>query len=131
MARVTLKDASGRPLVVQQGESCDVIVSFVDMTGAAIAKAALASLTATLFDEEQEAIINSRDGQNVLDANQGTVTTGGVLTLRLQPADSPIVGSIAVGDTERHVLRLTWTWSDGVATRTGIAEWAILVERLA
>ena len=131
MARLDLKDASGKALVVQQGEDCDVVVSFADMTGAAILKAALATLTATLFDETTSTTINSRSAQSVLDANGGTVTSGGVLTLRLGPLDNVIVGSVAVGDVERHVLRLAWTWSDGVQTRTGIEERVVSVERLA
>ena len=131
MARLDLKDAAGKALVVQQGEDCDVVVSFTDMAGAAILKAALATLTATLFDESTSTTINSRSAQSVLDANGGTVTSGGVLTLRLGPLGNVIVGSVAVGDVERHVLRLTWTWSDGVQNRTGIEERVISVERLA
>ena len=131
MTRLDLKDAAGKALVVQQGESCDVVVSFVDMAGAAIVKAAIATLTATLFDESTSTTINSRSAQTILDANGGTVTTSGVLTLRLGPLDAVIVGSVDVGDIEQHVLRITWTWSDGVQTRTGIEERVISVERLA
>ncbi len=128
-----LRDAAGKAVRVQQGESCDVVVTFKDMTGAAIAKASLLSLVATLYDESTSAIINSRNAVSVLDANGGTVASDGTLTLRLQPADSPIVtaSSVAVGEAETHVLRIDWTWSDGVLTRTGREEWSILVERIA
>lgn len=46
-----LRDAAGKAVRVQQGESCDVVVTFKDMSGAAIAKASLLSLVATLYDE--------------------------------------------------------------------------------
>lgn len=126
-----LLDASGKATPVQAGESCDVVVTFKGMNGVAIAKASLATLTATLFDTTTKAVINSRNAQNVLDANGGAVASDGTLTLRLQAADAVIVGTVEVGDTEEHTLRLTWTWSDGVLTRTGMQEWAILVEQIA
>lgn len=126
-----LRDASGKAVRVQQGESCDVVVTFKDMSGTSIAKASLLSLAATLYDQTTNAIINSRNAVSVLDANGGAVASDGTLTLRLQPADATIVGSIDAGDTETHVLRIDWTWSDGVLTRTGREEWSILVERIA
>lgn len=128
-----LRDAAGKAVRVQQGESCDVVVTFKDMSGAAIAKASLLSLVATLYDESTSEIINSRNATSVLDANGGTVASDGTLTLRLQPADATIVASssVAVGEAETHVLRIDWTWSDGVLTRTGREEWSILVERIA
>lgn len=126
-----LLDSDGHTLTVQQGESCNVIVVFHDNAGAAILKANLASLTATLFDQASAAVINSRSAQNVLDANGGAVATDGTLTLRLGPLDNVIVGTVAVGAIQKHVLRVTWTWSDGVATRTGIEERIIRVEKIA
>lgn len=131
MATQQIKDSSDKVVPVQAGESCNIVATFHDMGGTAIAKAALLSLTATLYDEATSAVINSRNAQSVLDANQGAVASDGALTLRLTPSDAVIAGSVSVGATERHVLRLTWTWSDGVATRTGIDEWVLLVEKIA
>ena len=126
-----LRDASGKTIITQSGEDLDVDFEFTDTRGAAVAKAAILTLTATLFDETTNTLINGRSNQAVIDVNGGTVTSGGVLTLRLGPSDNIIVGGVDVGDTERHVLRVTWTWSDGVQVRTGIRQVGVLVERLA
>lgn len=131
MATQQIKDSSDKVVPVQAGESCNIVATFHDMGGTAIAKAALLSLTATLYDEATSAVINSRNAQSVLDANQGAVASDGALTLRLTPSDSVIMGTVAVGDTETHVLRLTWTWNDGVSVRTGIDEWTLSVEKIA
>lgn len=131
MATQQIKDSSDKVVPVQAGESCNIVATFHDMGGTAIAKAALLSLTATLYDEATSAVINSRNAQSVLDANNGAVASDGTLTLRLTPSDSVIMGTVAVGDTETHVLRLTWTWNDGVSVRTGIDEWTLSVEKIA
>ena len=131
MSATQIKDASNRVVTVQSGESCDVVVTFHDNAGTAIAKASLLTLTATLYEESTADVINTRNAQSVLDANDGTVASNGTLTLRLGPSDAVIVGTVDVGDTERHVLRLTWTWNDGVAVRTGVDEWVLLVEKMA
>lgn len=114
-----LKDSDGAAVTVQEGESCNVVVTFQDLAGATIVKANLITLTATLFDLRSSAAINSRSVQSVLDANGGAVATDGTLTLRLQPADNAIIGNVAAGDVQVHILEFVWTWSDGVLTRTG------------
>ena len=127
MGRLVLLDSDGERVEVEEGESCDVVATFYDTDGSALAKASIATLTATLQDATTNAAINSRDGQDVLDANGGTVTTAGVLTLKLQPADNTNVGS-SKGEVESHYLLLQWTWVDGAAvTRTGRQEYEIFV----
>ena len=131
MTTKQLKDAADKSVNVQAGESADVVATFHGLDGVAIVKASIISLTATLYDQATSAVINSRNAQSVLDANQGAVASDGTLTMRLTPSDAVIVGTVAVGDTEEHVLRLTWTWNDGVSVRTGIDEWTLSVEKMA
>lgn len=120
--------SSGGVLVeVNEAESCNITATFNDITGTAIAKANLATLTCTLTNEADGSVINSRSAQSVLDANGGTVASDGTLTLRMQPADNVIVGTIPAGGSETHKLTLAWTWSDGVLTRTGKEEGLITV----
>ena len=114
-----LRDSAGLAVVVQEGESCNITTTFQDLTGTAIIKANIITLTVTLFDWVTSAAINSRNAQNVLDANNGTVVSDGTLTLRLGPLDNIIVGSPASGTKEIHCCVFKWTWHDGVATRTG------------
>lgn len=133
MATITqLKSATGEAVIVQAGESSDIVATFKDMDGAAIVKANLVSLTATLYDVESDTVINSRDDQNVLDANNGTVATDGTLTLKLGPTDNAIINSrTRVGFTEQHVLLFKWTWNDGVLRTGRSSALGIQVEKLA
>lgn len=134
---IVLKNEDGDIKVVQQGESCNLVGTF-DF-GSAIEKAALATLTITLFNKPTDgdptpSVINSRNAQSVLDANGGTVTAAGVLTMKLDASDNTIIDTtnIAVGEHETHVARLTWTWTDDDGdTRTGIEELEFDVQRVA
>ena len=109
----------GQAVVVQEGESCNLVFTPTDIVGAAILKANLVTLTITVFDLTTSAVVNSRNAQNVIDANNGTVDTAGVLTMRLQPADTVIVGTVADGAKQVRSVQLVWTFNDGVAVRTG------------
>lgn len=142
MAIEQLKDSSDKTVDVQAGEACNVVAEFYGPGDAVVLKASLVTLTVTLYDRTTSAVINSRNAQDVLDANNGLVAntlvthlgsqvTTAVLTLRLGASDSVIVGTVSVGDVQEHVLRLTWTWNDGVEVRPGIKEWIIRVEKMA
>ena len=114
-----LRDADGGTIVVQEGESCNITWTPEDLLGAAILKTNLITLTVTQFDNETAVVINSRNAQSVLDANNGVVSTAGVLTLRLDGSDTISVGTVAAGAKQIHGLEFIWTWNDGVAVRTG------------
>ena len=124
-----LLTAARKAVIVNEGESCNVAIEFQDMYKAAIVKASLLTLAATLYDETTKAIINGRNAQSVLDVNGGTVASNGALTLRLQPLDAVVVGSVDTGEMEAHVLLIEWTYSDGVLTRTGIKDVEIKVRK--
>lgn len=125
-----LVDSDGSPISFDAGESGNVFAAAYNAANPPVqlTKAQLLTLTVTLFDRSTRAVINSRNAQNIIDANGGTVATDGAITFRLQPLDNVMVGS---GDSEEHVTRFTWTWNDGSATRTGIKEYAFRVNKLA
>lgn len=130
--KVRLKDQNDEFLVVQEGESWNLVVTFADLsaTPVTITKANFASLTVTLF--HGSTVINSRLNQSVIDANDGTMTTAGVLTLRMSELDAVLVDdTITVGDEEEHTIRLKWGWNDGVDDRTGVVEYTYGVEKIA
>ena len=126
-----LLDSDGAALVVQAGESMDVVVTFHGMDGVAIVKSNLITVTGSLFNVDTSASINSRNAQSIKDANQATVATDGTLTWRLGPSDAVIVGTLAVGTREKHRARIAATFSDGVLTRTVEEEFEFQVERIA
>lgn len=109
----------GQAVVVQEGESCNLVFTPTDVVGAAIVKANLITLKFTLFDLTTSSVVNSRNDQSVIDANQGAVDTAGVLTMRLGPLDTVIVGTNAAGSKQVRCVQLNWTFNDGVAVRTG------------
>lgn len=73
--------------------------------------AQLTTLTLTQYALQTGTIINSREGQNVLNANNVTVTSGGVLTWIMQPADNAIVN--AALEYEFHIALFEWTYASG------------------
>jgi len=86
----------------------------------------LTTLTFTLYaDDGSNTIINSRTDVNILNANGGTVSAAGVLTLTLAPADNQILNANL--PYERHVVLLEWTWGSGKA---GNAELILSVRNL-
>ena len=127
---IDLVDAAGDVPAVQEGESCNITGTFQNGDDA-VAKASLVTVTLTLYDELTSAVINSRNDQDILDDNGGSITAAGVLTLKLQAADNCVCGSIAAGRTESHIARVKFTWTDGELTRTGIQEFRLHVEKLA
>lgn len=85
------------------------------------------TLTLTLYDVATGTIINNRNHVSIRDANGGTVSIDGLLTLQLDPADTVIV--TPASSQERHIALLEWTWSGG--TKTGRYELEMLVNNLA
>ena len=70
-----------------------------DENAVAIGSALINTLELSFFDLATATIINSRDAQNVLNANNVVVTAGGLLTWTLQPADTAILSAILFGVT--------------------------------
>jgi len=134
MARIQLKDQDGDNLVIQQGESHNMDpITFKDLANPPVQLTAanIVTLTLTLFDAATEAKINSRNAQDVKNANGGTLDTDGTFTMALDPADAAIAsGSLATGGKETKVARYDWTWNDGQA-RTGRVEFIFEVEKVA
>lgn len=95
--------------------------TLVDESGALVGPTVLSALTLTLYDKVTGSIINSRNAQNVKNANNVTVfdtlqmAADGVTTFNLawalQPLDGPIVtDSNAV---ETHIALFQATWAAG------------------
>jgi len=126
----TLTDGLDGVLVIEQAESLDLVFQAVTVsvdgngvrTETVVNPQNLLSLTVTLFNESNNAIINSRNAQDILGANGGSIVSTEV-RLRLQPEDNPVVSiELQRGNFEYHVARFTFTWNDGVLVRTGTKE---------
>lgn len=109
-----MSDSSLTPDVRTVYEQTSAIYTFTlkDMsaTPVVIPAADLRSFTLTLYDVTTGDIINSRDAQNILNANNVTVSAGGVVVYTMQPDDNVIVGAPAANKAESHGLQFRWTW---------------------
>ena len=83
-----------------------------DETGAVIPASALTAITLTLYDLATNAIINNRDGQNVLNANNVTIDNSGNLVWSVQAADHALVRTSG-RPLEKHRAVFEYTWSSG------------------
>jgi len=110
-------------------EATAIITATVrDLDDVGIPAASLDSLVVTLYDDLSDDIINTRDAQDILNANGGTVNSAGGLTLRLDPADTVIVDDAQ--DVETHVALLEWQWTEDSIVYYGKQEIAHKVKNL-
>ena len=100
-----------------------------DETGAAVALADLTTLTLTLRtgDTSLGAVVNSRNAQDVKNANNVTFhATSGLLTWSVQVADMPVPSALGTGGSEHHNAVFIATWSSG----TKAFRWKVLISVL-
>lgn len=87
-------------------------MTFVDLAGSGFKPDVV---TLTLYNAEDESIINGRSAQSIRDANGGTITTGGALTLVLSANDNIIVAPRTGKTEEKHIALIEWSrTSDGL-----------------
>ena len=83
-----------------------------DKSGAVIPAADITALTLTLYLQSNSAtLINSRDAQNVLNTNNVTVSSSGVLVWSMQKADNEVVDQDL--DKELHIGLFQYSWNSG------------------
>lgn len=99
--------------IVHEKESRFYDLTFTDQTGTQIALASMSALTLSLFLKDSDPIIyiNSRNGQNILNANNVTIDSAGKITWAIQPADSAMQNADA--QVEVHVAIFTLTTTGG------------------
>jgi len=80
----------------------------------------LATLVLTLYAikaDGTDQIINGRNRQNALNANNVTVSAAGALVWAIQVLDTTLVEDIPF---ERHVALFEWTWTSGAGKHEAI-----------
>src|SRR5262245_16905218 len=103
--------------------------SLVDEAGSAIDPGFLDSLVVTAYDLDSHEIVNARDQQNILNANNGTVVTAPgppvttTVTLELQPEDTVILNQNRV--IEYRVLAFRWTWDSSRRSAAHVVQFGI------
>ena len=87
--------------------------TITDDDGVALPAASLTTLVLTLYVVKSDGTIgyvNSRNAQNVLNANNVTVSAAGAVVWSVQTADTTLIESLPF---ERHIALFEWTWSAG------------------
>ena len=103
----------------------------VDQDGDAIDVGQLETVTLTYYDKETRQIINTREAQDILQANNVIILTDTgppiVTTLRwdIQQEDTVIIDGRR--ELETHIALFEWTWA---TTRKGVHEVQFQVEQI-
>lgn len=110
-------------IAVNEKNSCKIAGTLLDQDGVAVPLASVSSLTLTLYDRATDGIINSRNAQDIKNANGGTLhATSGAFTLTLSALDNPIVTtSTAAQAIETHYALIQASWS-GNGYWSGLAQ---------
>ncbi len=111
MSRASLTQSQRR---LDEQVSASYVGTLQDQTGTDIALSSLTTITLTLYDLSTKGIINSRNAQDVKNTNNVVITSAGVLTWTLQPADNIIVTSTKrAGAYEKHIALFEYAWAAG------------------
>lgn len=104
----------GEPSTVDvlEGETPRYTATVTDDTGAPLPAASLSTLTMTLYVLKSDGTTSyirgsGLGGQNVLNANNVTVSTDGSVVWSLQVADTSLVEAVPF---EKHIALWEWTW---------------------
>ena len=101
--------------------------------GSTIAESTLLTIILTYYNLRTGTIINSRDGQDIHDTNDGTVSSVGLVTWGLVLLDTVIEDIVVteVGEYEVHRALFEWTYtSSDTTTKSGKDEIDIRVLNL-
>ena len=93
--------------------------TLTDQDGAAIAAADMTTVTCSVTDAKTGTKLV--DGRNILNANNGTLSSGGAQTVILTGDDNRLVG-VPAGAVEIHWLTIDYTWLAGARRRWHVVE---------
>lgn len=97
---------------VNEGNTATYRCTLFDESGRRLQANAITAITATLTDVKTDTIVNSRDSQDVLNANGGTLDSNGRFELILGAADNVIVTGTHKNHKRHLLLTITYTGED-------------------
>lgn len=98
--------------IVNEESSAEYTCVLKDENDDPVSVSNILTATLTYYDKRTGQIINSREAQNIKNANNVTIDTSGNLVWSIQPEDTIIVSStIRSGCEEYHVGQISFTWS--------------------
>lgn len=114
---------------IEELSGCRYRVQFVDGSGATLDAGAILGIEVTLTDVDTDAIVNERDAQDVLNANDGTLDPEGWFTFDLRAEDNAIMAPTQPGliHGRRLTLRVRYRRADDVDdTLHHEARWSVV-----
>ncbi|MDH3279916.1 MAG: hypothetical protein OEQ18_02160 [Gammaproteobacteria bacterium] len=100
--------------IINEGNTSIYDLTLTDEEGTVIPASAISVLTLTLSNVADGAIINSRNAQDALNANNVTIhATSGLLTYTLQPLDTAIQDTTLNYETHRATFQCTYNSGAG------------------
>ena len=102
-------------LKVKENASALYSGQLTDLNGDNLQLSDIATLTLTLTKDSSGEVINSRNAQNILNANNVVVDSAGYMTWTIQPADNEVLDDAL--KFEVHDAVFTWTWGTPVNTK--------------
>lgn len=117
------------PLVfeVKEQTTPKYTATVLDDAGIALPIASLTTITLTLYVVQSDgtlAYVNSRNAQNVKNANNVVIDSAGLLTWSLAVADTTLIEDLPF---ERHLALFQWTWG---SSRAGKHEVILNVQQI-
>ena len=100
--------------MINEGSTAKYTTTLKDEAGTVIPASAISVLTLTLSNVADGEIINSRNAQDALNANNVTIhATSGLLTYTLQPEDTAIQDTTQDYETHRATFQCTYNSGAG------------------
>lgn len=96
------------PGIINEGRTPSYSEILKDKDGTPVPASGMSSLTLTLSNEADGAIINSRNAVNALNANNVTVDESGNIEYVLQPLDTAIQDATQAFETHRATFQCTY-----------------------
>lgn len=102
-----------RQFFVNQDSTARYTATITDENGDAIPSADLTSVKLTLKNMDDGAIINSRNLQDVLNANDVTIDADGLLTWDMTPDDNPLIDNSRKKERHRAIFTFVFGAKQG------------------
>lgn len=118
-----------QPFTIRELSTNRFRATFKDENGTVIPAASLTTVTLTWYDTTDLSIINSRNAQNVLNANNVTIDANGVLTWEMQPNDAAVTATEAAhkpGNTRLRRALFIYTYATGAKGNNSEFEFQVL-----
>lgn len=101
-----------KTFTLMEKETATYSFTLKNEAGQPVAAASLTSATLTLYELESGTIVNGRSSQNVLNLNNVTIDSNGLVSWSIQLADVTLLD--ATRGTEVHRALFLFAWNDGV-----------------